>query len=292
MTKRIFTIASALCLVVAGSVLNSCNKMAAITIPQEGTIYMVQAYSTRGQMSLLLEDTVQPVVFGAAYGGQHSPGKDIIVQFALDTAAITAYNQANGTNYIAFPTASYTIPSFADTIKAGQLSSVPLYINFVTSSLTQNTNYMLPITMKTISSGILDTTLQTAYFTINNLLNIYDGSYTTVGIRTNYNADGTPAGSTSAISDTRVLTTLNANTCTINTIANLGVYAGTLFEVTVNHDNTLTFSGYLGAPGAPIANNPDSVSTYNPSTRSFNVHYMYTNTNGTIRKMDEVWTHQ
>jgi len=55
----------------------------------------------------------------------------------------------------------------------------------------------------------------------------------------------------------------------------------------------LAFSGKLqNDPGAPIANQPGVTSTYDPATRIFTVHYMYTNTSGSYRMMDEVWTPQ
>jgi hypothetical protein len=290
-TSRISTLVTALAIAV-GTLLYSCNKMSPVSVKSEGTIYMPRAFSTRGQISLLLVDTPQAVVFGADYGGLKYPGKDITVQFAIDTTAIDAYNKANGTNYIPFPASSYTVPSLAGVIKSGQTSSVPLTVNFVTTGLSRNTNYMLPVTITSISSGILDTSLKTTYFTISDLINAYDGSYTTVGTRTDYNADGTPSGSVSSISDTRVLTTVDATTSTINTIANLGVYANSLFQAKVNADNTVTFSGYVGDTGAPLVNTPDSVSKYDPAAKSFTVHYKYTNTTGTIRMMDEVWTRQ
>jgi hypothetical protein len=84
---------------------------------------------------------------------------------------------------------------------------------------------------------------------------------------------------------------MSADSCSINTIANLGAYNGTVFYVRVNSDNTLEFSGALqDDPASPIANQPGTTSTFDPATRIFTVHYMYTNTNGTYRMMDEVWT--
>ncbi|MBS1606426.1 MAG: DUF4361 domain-containing protein [Bacteroidetes bacterium] len=120
--------------------------------------------------------------------------------------------------------------------------------------------------------------------------NAYAGSYHAVGTRYNFNADGSAAGQ-AAVDDTRVLTTLSSDKCSINTIANLGSYNGTLFYVQVNPDNTLTFSGLLqNDPSSPIMNEPGTTSTYDPATHTFNVHYMYVNTNGSYRFMDEVWS--
>jgi hypothetical protein len=149
---------------------------------------------------------------------------------------------------------------------------------------------MLPVTLTSVATGKIDSSLQTAYFSINHLDNIYAGAYHTVGTRHNYNADGSDGG-ISNIDDERDLTTMSSDSCSINTIANLGAYNGTVFYVRVNPGNTLEFSGKLqNDPGAPITNQPGTTSTFDPATRVFTVHYMYTNTNGTYRYMDEVWT--
>ena len=275
-----------------GIFISSCTKFTQAKVSTEGTIYMPQAYSERSDLSLVLIDTAQNVSFGAAYGGLNYPSGDIAVTFKIDTTLIAAYNAANGTSYIALPAASYTVASLSSVIKAGKTSSDPLYVGVSTSTLSSTTQYMLPVTLTSVASGKIDSSLQTSYFRIDHLDNIYAGSYHTTGTRHNYNADGSDGG-TSSIDDTRVLSTMSSDSCSINTIANLGAYNGTVFYVRVNSDNTLEFSGKLqNDPGAPIANQPATASTYDPATRVFTVHYMYTNTNGTYRMMDEVWTPQ
>jgi len=270
----------------------ACNKPAPIHLAQEGTIYMPQAYSTNGSLSLLLVDTPQQVTFGAAYGGLEYAPKNIDVSFIIDTVDIAAYNATNGTFYLPLPPSAYTVSALTDTIQAGQTSTSPLTLSVTTAALDFSAQYILPIKLVSASSGTINSSLQTTYFTVNQLNNIYAGSYTTNGTRYNYNADGSPAG-TDTISDTRVLTTMAYDSCSINTIANLGVYNGTVFYVRVNPDNTLEFSGYLqDSIGSPIANEPGKTSTYDPATGIWNVHYMYTNTNGTYRYMDEAWMPQ
>lgn len=270
----------------------ACNKPAVINIPQEATIYMPQAFSTRGSLSLLLTDSAQQVFFGADYGGLKTPSGNIVCTFVVDTTLVAPYNAAHGTNYAVLPPKTYVPSALQDTIPAGKTDSRGLSLWITTSSLDFTGHYMLPIRLTSVSSGKIDSSLAVTYFTIDQLVNIYAGSYSTTGTRYNYNADGSYAGS-SDISDTRVLTTLSFDSCSINTIANLGSYNGTVFYVRVNPDNTLEFSGYLqDDPGSPIGNEPGKTSTFDPATRTFTVHYMYTNTNGTYRYMDEVWTPQ
>jgi len=169
-------------------------------------------------------------------------------QFLIDMADIAAYNAANGTSYLPLPSSAYTVSSLLDTIKQGQTSSDPLTLSITTASLNFSAQYILPIKLVSTSSGTISPSLQTTYFTINQLVNIYAGSYTT---------------------------------------------NGTVFYARVNPDNTVEFSGYLqDSLDAPIANQPGKTSTYNPSTQTWNVYYMYTNANGTYRYMNEVWTPQ
>ena len=119
--------------------------------------------------------------------------------------------------------------------------------------------------------------------------NKYEGSYHATGKRYNFDAGGNYVSEVD-IDATRDLSTLSADSCSISTIANLGAYNGTVFYLKVNADNTVNFSGYLqNNPASPIGNNPSASSTYDPSTKTFNVHYMYTNTDGSYRYMDEVW---
>jgi uncharacterized protein DUF1735/uncharacterized protein DUF4361 len=275
-----------------GILINSCNKRDAVSVKTEGAIYMPQAFGTRSTLSLVLIDSPQQVVFGAAYGGLKYPSANINVNFKIDSPAVAVYNQVHGTSYVLLPASSYTDSALSSVIRAGKTSSDPLTLSIVTSKLNSSLIYMLPVTLTSVSAGTIDSSLRTSYFMINQLNNIYAGSYHTTGTRTNYNADGTNAG-VSTISDTRVLTTMSSDSCSINTIANLGAYNGTVFYVRVNHDNTLEFSGYLqNDPGSPIGNQPSTTSNYDPVAKTFTVHYMYTNTNGTYRYMDEVWTPQ
>lgn len=152
----------------------------------------------------------------------------------------------------------------------------------------QSFNYS---TIYSAETGSIDT-FYAAWQTVTPLVaNQYEGSYHATGKRFNFDADGNYVSEVD-IDATRELSTLGADLCGISTIANLGVYNGTVFYLKVNADNTVNFSGYLqNNTASPIANIPSVSSNYNPSAKTFNVHYMYTNTDGSYRYMDEVWTH-
>lgn len=290
--KTINTIKAALLCLGVTLTLASCNKPNTPVVANEGTIYMPRAYSTRGNLTLTLVDTAQPVTFGAAYGGLNYPSQNITVNFKIDTSLVQAYNKQNLTGYVALPQTAYAVAALTTVIHSGATTSDPLTLSVLTSKLDAGKQYMLPITLTGVSSGHVDSTLRTAYFTIDRLANVYEGAYHTTGVRHNFNADGSTTADNS-IDDTRQLTTLSADSCSISTIANLGAYNGTVFYLKVNADKTVTFSGYLqNDHSVPILNTPGTTSTYDPATRTFTVHYMYTNTNGTYRHMDETWVPQ
>src|ERR1700754_1139750 len=159
------------CFLVAalGLAVGSCNKPKPISIVQEGTVYVPQAFGTLSTLTVYLIDSVQSYYFGAAYGGLGTPSKDINVNFLLDTAAITTYNTAHGTSYQVLPEKSYTLSGLSAVIKAGQTGSSALTLSVQAKQLTIGTKYMLPVKMTGISSGKLDSALQTAYFMVDSI---------------------------------------------------------------------------------------------------------------------------
>lgn len=164
--KIFYSFLSLLCL---AFFMASCNKSDKIVLKNEGTIYMPQAAYARNILSLRLADTPQVVVFGAAYGGLKYPGQDINVAFKLDTMLVNNYNALNGTAYVTMPASSYTISGLQSVIKAGHTSSDPLQLAISTKMLHFGTHYMLPITLASNSSGTVDSSLRTAYFTIDTI---------------------------------------------------------------------------------------------------------------------------
>jgi hypothetical protein len=155
-----------LCLLAAlGLLVYACNKPQKFSSPAEGSIYMPQAPLNKSATGLIIADTPQVVVFGAAYGGLNYPSSNITIQFSVDTnAAVAAFNAEYGTNYISFPSSSYSIATLTATIAAGQVTSNPLNITFNTVNLQTGTNYLLPVYISKTSAGTLVTTLDTAYF--------------------------------------------------------------------------------------------------------------------------------
>ena len=149
-------------------VFNSCNKPDKIVYANEGNIYMPSA-AANSDLQLLLTDTAQTATFGAAYGGLKYPSKDINVTFKVDTSMVNSYNTQNGTSFITLPSSSYTIAGLMAVIKSGQTSSDALSLKIITSGLDKSVKYMLPISIASVSSGFIDSSLNTTFFKIDTI---------------------------------------------------------------------------------------------------------------------------
>lgn len=166
--KKIFSVLAGIASL--GIVISSCTKFTDAKVSTESAIYMPQAEGTRAILPVILADTPQVFVFGAAYGGLKYPSGDINVSFTIDTNAIASYNTANGTSYETLPAASYSISGLSATIKSGTTSSDALKLSIISSKLHFGTHYMLPVTIASASSGKIDSSLRTAYFAIDTIV--------------------------------------------------------------------------------------------------------------------------
>lgn len=174
--------------------LSGCVKDAALTSPQEGTIYMPQAYLQRANLSLYYLDSPQTTHFGIAYGGFKSAPEDITANFAIDTSLIAQYNIDNaylGVSYIAIPDSAYTVSGLTTVLKAGTTSSDTLALSLTTSKLKLGVHYLLPIKLTSISSGKLDSSLTIAYYKIDTLT-IRARDITNQGSTFTFNYDDAP----------------------------------------------------------------------------------------------------
>lgn len=156
------------------TLMTSCVKNDDLVSPEEGTIYMPQAYQDRATMTVYKVDSIQGITFGAVYSGFKSASSDITVEFQVDTTLVAAYNAANaaylGYSYHALPTDAYTIPSTTGIIAAGKTSTDSMQIMIDGSKLSFGMHYLLPIKLVSTSSGTIDSSLSIAYFKLDTLL--------------------------------------------------------------------------------------------------------------------------
>lgn len=109
------------------------------------------------------------------YAAPTAPSKDVTVTISTDTAAVTKFNTANGTNYTAIPSSGYTLAANKVVIPAGQkLVKIPFKIN--TFNLDINKTYALPVTIVDGGGFTVSGNFGTL-ITILTLRNRWDGIY-------------------------------------------------------------------------------------------------------------------
>ncbi len=118
------------------------------------------------------------------------------VTFAVDPAALTAYNANGGVQYQAFPDSIFSFTATEATVKAGQNYSDPIAVAVHPSKVDPTKNYMLPISIKSAPAGsAISGNFGTLY--LHFIGNPIAGTYNVTGTRYNYTGtvswDGNPS---------------------------------------------------------------------------------------------------
>lgn len=114
-----------------------------------------------------------------SYSGAHNAPEDITVEVGVaDAAVLTFYkSQVSGTSsYTMIPSNLYTLPSTKVVIKKGT-RQVNFPINFPNPDQLFGKNYVLPLVIKSASSGIISGNFSTMLYLLNGI-NRFDGIYT------------------------------------------------------------------------------------------------------------------
>lgn len=156
----------------SGLLMTGCARSKDLYSPEEGSIYMPQAYQDRSVMTLYKMDSIQRVTFGAYYGGFNGPNSDITVKFEVVPSLVDQYNITNaylGYTYYPLPDSVYTLSSTTGVIRAGKQSSDPLFILVSGKKISFGYHYLLPIRITSVSAGSKDSSLSVAYFKLDSL---------------------------------------------------------------------------------------------------------------------------
>jgi hypothetical protein len=230
------------------------------------------------------------------------------VDFAIDPTVIATYNTANSTNFVLLPAAAYSLVGVSGStfnFAAGEfIKEIQLALD--PSSLDLSQSYAIPVVLKNASSGYTLSSASTALIQII-IKNQYDGIYASTGTRYNFSSNASYTGwnspatapggagttgtiapwSFSATMSTRGATTVNCHVG--NDPSGFG-----FFNVTVNSDNTVTVvsTNETGVANLVPLTNTNYTSTYNPSTKTFELYYQYTNTSGTFRILHDILVYQ
>jgi hypothetical protein len=199
------------------------------------------------------------------YAASEANDRDITVTLRVDPTLITGYNTANGGSMKMLPTAAFTMP-LSVTIPAGQ-RRVQVPVKFVTTLLSANFTYGLPVTITDASGVTLSKNFTSVIVTVN-VKNVYDGIFS-------YEGTVIRAGETTGLAGPTIsgltsnLVTVNADTTELELHwANGGGVAGvdhTRIAVNPTTNKVTMFS----QQNATLANTPGFDNRWDPATKTF-----------------------
>lgn len=239
----------------------------------------IEAYTGQGNLiaeALAIQPTPPTIPLIVNVASPKPLSSALSVTLALAPAALAAYNTANNTNYLLLPASDYAISSWTVTVPANQREAT-LTISVNTSMIDLSKQYVLPITIAS-ASGQQISNYNTVLYSIL-VKNQWDGTYQASGVRHH------PTAGNFSFNYTVQMSTSGANSIEGGALADLQAD----LILTINADNTvIVTSGPSGQPST--ANQPGTVNVYDPTTKTFTLHYFYNN--AAPRKIDETLVRQ
>ena len=158
--KLKINIISAALLMIAGSVFTACNS--------EGDDFEWD------KSALFLSGTENNPIVKFVVESTKKVDSDGKVELAIDASKVDEYNAANGSNYVAAPEGSVELEQSTVTISAGAAISSAANVKVLsTEELVEGRNYVIPVTMKTVSNGDVIPTCKTIFLRIARVINFY-----------------------------------------------------------------------------------------------------------------------
>lgn len=268
--------------------LSACLKKDAMNIdPDSGTKNVVEFANTGdnvasasskyprfyADLGTVNSGQVAAVKLNVSYSGIETASQDITVNLALDTAALSLYNNTDGTHYTVPPTTVYKFPSSVVISKGTRLSQVEISIT-ISNDFDFNESYAVPLKISSASSGTVSNNFGSAIYSFGGR-NKYDGIYKMKGHVTH----PTPAYTGPFLADEVSFTTTGA--------ASIGMEAQPFFNngslsffgvypvFTVNADNSVTVTNMPDGGKAPSVSDPGYKNRYDPATKTFYISYSY-----------------
>src|SRR5690606_20611118 len=149
--------------------LQACKYDTDIPNPEEyATIYMPQAAENAVNYAFTVSDSIEEIVFGAAYGGPSNYENDVHVEFVVSPELVDDYNNNNRTTYEMLPTSNFVFAESTAVIPAGKVNSNPLKVKISTKQgLVPYKKYVLPISIKQLSGDVsINEDKRTSYFVV------------------------------------------------------------------------------------------------------------------------------
>ncbi len=144
-------------------------------------VYMPQATRLPAEYVFQRNAQYAEMIYGASYGGPHTPKSDISVRFSIDPGKTGNFNDEFFTQYPIMPDGSFELERQEAVIAAGQVATAPLNIKVHLDKLEGVGGYLLPVT---VTSGVkMNEQLRTTYFLVKAL---YDANPFDMMDRTNW----------------------------------------------------------------------------------------------------------
>ena len=154
--KLKINIISAALLMIAGSVFTACNSEGDDFEWDKSALFL-SGTENNPIVKFVVEDT--PASYAVTVQSTKKVDSDVKVELAIDASKVDEYNAANGSNYVAAPEGSVELEQSTVTISAGAAISSAANVKVLsTEELVEGRNYVVPVTMKTVSNG--DTYMQ------------------------------------------------------------------------------------------------------------------------------------
>lgn len=214
----------------------------------------------------------------------------VTVTIAPDQGTLDTYNNNNSTNYQQVSSATYSIKDNGTvTIGPGQ-QIVTTTIVFDGTQIDFNQSNALALKITSAQGASIATNLNTAIYLIK-LRNIYEGHYDESGNRIAYSGptSAAPVSFIVPLAGNYLIPTVDINSVTAP-FADLGgltvlVTVDPLTNLVTVTDDPANPSGFngVGNDGAP--------STWDPATKTFDLHFKYLNGAGNLRHIDETLTY-
>lgn len=218
------------------------------------------------------------------------------VTFSTDPALVADYNEENGTNYEPLPTQYFSFEPATLTFAEGDFVK-ELNIKMNAAGLDLSKDYAIGLVStadgwRAVGNKFIAVALPSAY----------EGDYVSTGVRYNYNATSDakvdtwpPTGFASSSAwnfDPTTASTLSSKTVAVHAANDNGGFGRINLTVTdevINVDGqdvnvvNITPNSDIGLNA--LVKSTHRESTYNPATKTFELYYEYTNTNGTFRNL-------
>ncbi len=163
----------------AGGVFTACNS--------EGDDFdynksglLISGTENNPVVKFVVEDT--PASYAVTVQSTKKVTEDVKVELAIDASKVDEYNATNGSNYVAAPEGSVELLDNSVTISEGSAISSAATVRVLdTEGFVEGRNYVVPVTIKTVSNGDVIPTCRTIYLRIARVISFY-------AIQANYRA--------------------------------------------------------------------------------------------------------